>query len=53
MINFIYVDLKDGTGGFMIPNVKGSKELVDELLKDSKYVLRNHEEDERQKGKSS
>lgn len=46
MIDFIYVDLKDGTGGFMIPDVEDNKELVNDLLKDHKYVLRKGGEDD-------
>ena len=40
MFNFIYVDKKDGTGGFMIPNSTGTKDLVDELLKNPEYIIR-------------
>lgn len=46
LTNFIFIDLKDGSGGFMIPDDlchNDSKELIEEILKDPKYVLREEE----------
>lgn len=40
-MDFIYIDMKDGTGGFMIPDDGESDGIVEELLKDEKYVLRH------------
>jgi|GEM_PF-4103576 hypothetical protein len=40
MMEFIYIDLNDWTGGFMLPVGEGSEEIVAELLKDPKYVRR-------------
>ncbi len=39
-MNFIYIDLKDATGGFMIPDDGESEDVIEELLKDPKYVRR-------------
>jgi len=44
LTEFIFIDLKDGSGGFMIPESKDSKEIVEEILKDPKYVLRENEQ---------
>jgi hypothetical protein len=41
MINFIYIDKKDGTGGFLISDEEGSKDIVKELLKNPEYILRS------------
>ena len=44
MIDFMYVNKRDGTGGFMIPmGEMGVETIVNELLKDPEYVLRNRE----------
>ncbi len=40
MISFICVDLKTGDGGFLIPKTEASLEIVDELLKDPRYILK-------------
>lgn len=37
---FTFIDLKDGSGGFMIPDGNDNKELIEEILKNPKYVLR-------------
>lgn len=40
-INFVHIDKIDGTGGFMIPDEEGNKEIIKGLLKNPEYVLRN------------
>jgi len=39
-MNFIYIDMKDGTGGFMIPDDGNMEDAIEELLKDPQYVRR-------------
>ena len=39
-MKFIYIDLKDDTGGFMIPDDGEVEDVIAELLKDPKYVRR-------------
>jgi len=40
MFNFIYIDLKDGTGGFLIVDTKEGKLIANNLLRNPKYILR-------------
>ena len=42
--SFVFIDLKNGSGGFMIPESEDSKELIEEILKDPKYIVRKEEE---------
>jgi hypothetical protein len=39
-MNFVYIDMKDGTGGFIIPDDGEGEDVIEELLKDPKYVRR-------------
>jgi len=39
-MKFIYIDKKDGEGGFMIPDDGESEDVIAELLKDPQYVRR-------------
>jgi len=44
MDKFIDIDLKDGTGGFLIHDTEGGRGIANELLKDQKYIMSNHKE---------
>ena len=39
-MNFIHIDKKDGTGGFIIPDDGESEDFIKEFLKDPRYIRR-------------
>lgn len=43
LTKFIFIDLKDGSGGFMVPEGENNIEIIEEILKNPKYVLREVE----------
>ena len=40
----LYIDSKDGKGGFMLHDTEDGRKIANELLKDTKYVIRQGEE---------
>lgn len=42
-VGLIHIDKKDGTGGFVIPDDENRKDIIEELLKNPEYIIREAE----------
>ena len=43
VMGYIFIDKIDGSGGFILPAIPGTEDIINELLKDPQYILRDKE----------